>query len=141
MSPSFVYINKDKLPLPWLTPGVQRKACYSKQERKDDYNPFMKKIRMHHNYDKRNSFKLRSANPSFRRRKNMGYLNTDNSPCTNGKLEPKLLFKPIPTSLHSLDVDKIPGSIPATSKSYNDVGYNQRDMYADSFTNKSKSIK
>lgn len=45
-SPSFIYLNKDKTPLPCLTPAVHRKITPSVS----DYskNPFMAKVRIGH---------------------------------------------------------------------------------------------
>jgi hypothetical protein len=114
-SPLFISMNKEMTPLPCLTPRVIKRV--SSNSGRHSENPFMHKVRIHHNYDKRDSFKLRSANPSQSRYKDMMYAKTQISPNKDDSLEPKFLFKPLPNSLKSIDHKMINKSNPDTSKS------------------------
>lgn len=64
----------------------------------------MRKTRIQTENPKRANFKLRSANPSCRRRKRQGYLQTSNSPSSQ---TPNNLFRALPISMASLDPREI----------------------------------
>jgi len=100
---SSIWLSRDKIPLPWLTPGIRKDLAKEKKNLNDDSNPFMRKVRINHTFDKRTSFKLRSANPSWRRRKHMGYLNLDQSSDTRENMRPKIMF--YNPSLGSVEAD------------------------------------
>lgn len=81
----------------------------------------MKKVRIHHNYDKRDNFKLNSANPSRRRNKMMKYSKTQDSQTKDDVLNPTFLFKPIQNSIQSLDCYSQNKSNPDSTKSGHQV--------------------
>ena len=91
--PSSLSIHKDQSYLPFLTPGQNKNEAINRpRAHKSDHNHFMRRIKMSNRYDRRESFKLRSANPSYRRRK-LGYMKTDNSNDILHLLKPELVLE------------------------------------------------
>lgn len=89
-SSSNISLSKMQMPLPCLTPNSKKVEAKNTNSKQLNDNPFMKKVKIHNNFDKRTNFKLRSANPSYRRRKHMGYLKTDNSKESIQKIKSEL---------------------------------------------------
>lgn len=99
--------------------GLQRSTDkYKITVSAEDYckNPFMKKIRIGHNFDKRDSFKLRSANPGRRNNTRRGKI--DKNHINISGLASEAGHRQLPVPLRSLNCDSL-GTIAHTSKSCN----------------------